>query len=247
MKVKAYVFAIAAVLSVVSLILFLISAVSSGTSSILSVILSGVFSSSFVSLIIVACEYFQNKRTAIENLYTESERIKKQIHKNIRYLAPYDFYELNESSADKIKESINGYLSILDIDLDKLGFLFDDVFFVSEVFRQKNKRKKRLWIHKNIYKLIYDYKRCVAFASDELRLILNNPSLISDDPYLNSFKHVQESFFKSSPGPMTKSIRVEATYLKNIEENNDKLLTFIKHESTEKIERNYIIDTCTLP
>lgn len=247
MKVKAYVFAIAAVLSVVSLILFLISAVSSGTSSILSVILSGVFSSSFVSLIIVACEYFQNKRTAIENLYTESERIKKQINKNIRYLAPYDFYELNESSADKIKESINGYLNILNIELDKLGFLFDDVFFVSEVFRQKNKRKKRLWIHENIYKLIYEYRKEVAKASDELRLILKKPSLISDNPYLNSFKHVQESFFKSSPGSMTKSIRVEATYLKNIEENNDKLLTFINPESTEKIERNYILDTDMLP
>ena len=80
-----------------------------------------------------------------------------------------------------------------------------------------------------------------------MRLILNNPSLISDGPCSNSFKHVQESFFKSSPGSRPKSIRVEATYLKNIEENNDKLLTFIKHESTEKIERNYIIDTCTLP
>lgn len=219
MKVKAYVFAIAAVLSVVSLILFLISAVSSGTSSVLSVILSGVFSSSFVSLIIVACEYFQNKRTAIENLYTESERIKKQINKNIRYLAPYDFYELNESSADKIKESINGYLSILDIDLDKLGFLFDDVFFVSEVFRQKNKRKKRLWIHKNIYELIYNYKKEVAAVSDELYLILNNPSLVSKGPCLKSFENLQKVFFNTSQGPAEKSVCVEQTYLKNIEES----------------------------
>ena len=244
MKVKAYVFAIAAVLSVVSLILFLISAVSSGTSSIPSVILSGVLTSSLASLIIIIGEYFIIKRTAIEKLYIESEHIKKQIFKSIRYLAPLDLYMLN---ADKIKKSVKGYLGILEIGLDDLGFLFDDVLFVSEIFCKKGKRKKRLWIHKNIYELIYNYKKEVAAVSDELYLILNNPSLVSKGPCLKSFENLQKVFFNTSQGPAEKSVCVEQTYLKNIEESNSKLLEFISHEAAKETKQNYSLGIFMLP
>lgn len=239
MRVKAKALRMLVLTTLISTIGFIVSSLISSTSSILSVILSGVLGSSLVSLVIVGVEYSQEKRNAIEKLYCEAERIKKQINKNITYIRPEYFSKID---SEKIKKFVNVYMEIINIDLTDLGFLYADICFVTELSSKPEKCKKRHWIYENIYSLLLNYQQCVRKEKRHLDAIINaNYDKIHPATY-PIFSKMQDKFFTRIENE--NFTNVEATFLKTIEENNNRLLEYIDNEK-QPLKESYIICTFT--
>ena len=236
MKIKAKAIRVLIDISFILLIAFIISALISSTGSIVSVLLSGVLCSSLASLIILFVEYTQEKINAIEKLYCESERIKKQIQKSIYFLPPDKF---NIEDPEKIKKFVDGYLAIIDIDLTDLGFLYADICFLSEFSPRLEQCKKRHWIYENIYNSFRNYKSCIANEKRHLDAIVDGGYKKIHPATYELFTKMQGSFFTTTEQDLINV--VEANYLKKIETNNNKLLEMI-HSEKQPLQESYVIN-----
>ena len=237
MKVKAKALRMLVLITLISTMGFIVSSLVSDTSSILSVILSGVLGSSLVSLIVVGLEYSQEKRDAIEKLYCEAERIKNQINKNITYIRPEYFDKID---SEKIKQFVDGYMEIINIDLTDLGFLYADICFVTELSSKVEKCKKRYWIYENVYSLLYNYIQCAKKEKRHFDAIINAKYKKIHPATYETFSKMQNHFFTCIE--KEHCIEVEATFIKTIEENDDVLLKYIDNDNKEQSsEQSYII------
>lgn len=149
--------------------------------------------------------------------------------------------EFNTNDSDKIERFVNGYLAIIDIDLTDLGFLYADICFASEFSTKSEKCQKRHWIYENIYNSIDNYKKCAANEKRHLDAIVDGGYKKIHPATYELFTKMQGSFFTTTEQDLINV--VEATYLRKIETNNNKLLEMI-HSEKQPLRESYVIMTC---
>lgn len=233
MKVKAKALRVLVLSLLISFILFVLSVFLTGISSAASIILSSMFAGFVVSFITCCVEYLQEKTNAIEKFYCESERIKREMKKNAKYINPEKFESLDSKT---IKPFIDGYINIFEIDLTNFGLMYTDIYFVTDL---SSKHKKHPFIYYDIFQYIFNLQQSIHDVKSNLEEIRDSGYKRIPPTEYDSLNKMQENFFSIAENDNW--VGVESTYLRKIEESNNKLLEMLTHEK-QPLRDSYVFE-----
>ena len=238
MRVKAIALRWLVLLSVLSVVAFITVANILSISSILSTIFSGIFGSSFVSLAMVAVEYYESKILTLEHLYIENDKIKKFVNRNLRFILPEEMVISN----NEIKKVAKGYMNIANyVDIRTLGFLYADTYFAFNT-------SKREWIYNNVYNKQRSYINSIKEEERHLKAIITSENGHIPRPAIEAIERLQKKFYSIKEDERGTSVFM--AYCEDIDTSDDEILKIAygkKYIEPIKISYLYTIYNITVP